>query len=84
MLRVTKTLQPEEYLELEMHAKGRSELVGGVMHAMAGSSREHNFITGNVYLQFRQLKSGYRVYRYGRKAPAFRHGDISPPHHGGG
>lgn len=41
-------ISPEEYLELEQSAGQRHELVGGVMYAMAGASRQHNLLTSNL------------------------------------
>ena len=39
---------PEEYLALERPAEYRSEYFNGEIFAMAGASREHNLIAGNV------------------------------------
>ena len=39
---------PAEYLALEREASTRSEYLGGQIFAMAGASRQHNLITGNV------------------------------------
>jgi len=39
----------EEYLEGELHSAVRHEYIGGAVHAMAGASREHNLISGNLY-----------------------------------
>lgn len=39
---------PEQYLEIERRAAFKSEYYAGQMFAMAGASREHNVITGNV------------------------------------
>ncbi len=39
---------PEQYLEIERRAAFKSEYHAGQMFAMAGASREHNVITGNV------------------------------------
>lgn len=39
---------PEQYLEMDRKAEGRSEYVGGEILAMAGASREHNRITLNI------------------------------------
>jgi len=41
-------ISPEEYLRLERQAEYKSEYVDGVVYAMAGASREHNLIVGNV------------------------------------
>jgi len=40
---------PEQYLAIERQAEFKSELVMGEMIAMAGGSREHNRIAGNVF-----------------------------------
>ncbi len=40
---------PQEYLEQERRAEVRSEYLDGVVVAMAGSSRQHDRITGNIY-----------------------------------
>lgn len=39
---------PEQYLEIERRAEFKSEYYAGQMFAMAGASREHNVITGNI------------------------------------
>ena len=39
---------PSEYLALERQAPTRSEYLDGQIFAMAGASRQHNLITGNV------------------------------------
>jgi hypothetical protein len=45
----TKRLySPEEYLALERISPIKSEYYRGEIFAMAGASREHNLITGNV------------------------------------
>ncbi len=54
-------LTPEQYLEIERKAEGRSEYYQGQMFAMAGASRAHNLIVGNVSYQMRrQLRQGPR------------------------
>lgn len=40
---------PEEYLALERKARRKSEYVNGQMIALAGASRAHNLIAGNLY-----------------------------------
>ena len=42
-------LSPEEYLEVERKAEFKSEYFRGQMFAMAGASREHNLISGNLF-----------------------------------
>jgi Uma2 family endonuclease len=39
----------EQYLALERQAEYKSEFLGGEIFAMAGASREHNLIAGNVF-----------------------------------
>ncbi len=41
-------LTPEQYLEIERQAENKSEYYAGQMFAMAGASRAHNLIVGNV------------------------------------
>jgi len=41
-------ISPEEYLRIERAAETKSEYDGGVMYAMAGASREHGLIIGNL------------------------------------
>lgn len=41
-------LTPEEYLALERQAETKSEFYAGRIFAMAGASRRHNLIAGNV------------------------------------
>src|SRR4051794_40999674 len=48
---------PEQYLVLEREAEYRSEYFNGEIFAMAGASREHNVIAGNVFASLHsQLK----------------------------
>ena len=46
---------PEQYLEIERRAEFKSEYYSGQMFAMAGASRAHNVITGNVVGELRTL-----------------------------
>lgn len=47
----------EEYLAFEREAETKHEYISGLIVAMAGASRAHNLITGNVAGEFRnQLK----------------------------
>ena len=39
---------PEQYLEIERRAEYKSEYVSGQMFAMAGATRAHNLICGNI------------------------------------
>jgi Uma2 family endonuclease len=49
---------PEHYLALERQARHRSEYVNGSILAMAGASRQHNLITGNVFGELRAQLRG--------------------------
>jgi Uma2 family endonuclease len=50
-------LTEEEYLSFERSADVRHEYLSGQLYAMAGATREHNLITGNVAGELRaQLK----------------------------
>lgn len=42
-------ITPEQYLELERHAEGKSEYFSGRMFAMSGGSDAHSLIGGNVH-----------------------------------
>lgn len=54
-----RLLTEQEYLAKERKAPFRSEFYRGEMFAMAGASREHNVITGNVFYRLRsQLDTG--------------------------
>lgn len=44
-----KTISYSEYLERERVATTKSEYYAGEVFAMAGASRQHNFITGNLF-----------------------------------
>jgi Uma2 family endonuclease len=44
-----RLLSVEEYLELEKASTVRHEYINGVVHAMAGASRQHELIVGNVF-----------------------------------
>ncbi len=53
-----KIYKPEEYLALERKAEYKSELIYGEIIAMAGTSRQHNILTGAFYTAIsRKLKS---------------------------
>jgi len=49
---------PENYLEIERSAEYKSEYFSGQMFAMAGASREHNLITGNIVGEIRAHLKG--------------------------
>jgi Uma2 family endonuclease len=44
-----KLYTPEEYLALEREGEEKHEFINGEIVAMAGASREHNIIGGNIY-----------------------------------
>ncbi len=52
-----KTHTPEEYLAFEREAGEKHEFIDGEIIAMAGASRRHNLISGNI---FAALHSGLR------------------------
>ena len=45
---------PEQYLALERKQSSRASIYDGFIIAMAGASREHNLITGNLGRRDRQ------------------------------
>ena len=51
-------VSPEQYLEIERKADFKSEYWSGQMFAMAGASREHNLIVGNVVREVGNLLRG--------------------------
>ncbi len=51
-------ITPEQYLEIERKAEYKSEYFSGQMFAMAGASRAHNVITGNVVGELHALLRG--------------------------
>jgi Uma2 family endonuclease len=51
-------LTPEQYLEIERKAEYKSEYFGGQMVAMAGASREHCLLSGNLWaILYPQLRT---------------------------
>jgi len=48
----------EHYLALERQAKHRSEYINGFIFAMAGASRQHNLIAGNIFGELRTQLRG--------------------------
>ncbi len=52
---VKHKLTAEEYLAIERKAETKSEFYDGEMFLMAGASREHNLISGNI---FRRIANG--------------------------
>jgi Uma2 family endonuclease len=49
---------PEHYLALERQATHKSEYLNGHLFAMAGASRQHNLIAGNVFGELRAQLRG--------------------------
>jgi len=51
-------ITPQEYLVFERQATEKHEFVDGIIYAMSGASKEHNFIssniTGELYLAFKK------------------------------
>ncbi len=47
-------LTPEEYLAFEATSDIRHEYVDGELYAMAGTSKNHNLVSGNLYLLLRR------------------------------
>lgn len=48
----------EEYLEFERSSQVRHEYVGGHVYAMAGGTRRHSRIAGNIFAALRQSARG--------------------------
>ena len=53
-----KRLSWEEYLAKERLAETKSEFYDGEVFAMAGATRKHNLIAGNVYSELREARKG--------------------------
>lgn len=49
-LRKNVTLSPKEYLHGEQYSEIKHEYEAGYAYAMAGASKSHNLITGNLYV----------------------------------
>lgn len=49
----TTFISVEEYLTSELKSGVRHEYIGGAVYAMAGESRRHNLICGNIYAALR-------------------------------
>ena len=50
----TDIISPEEYLETELNREVKHEYMDGHIYAMAGASKKHNIISGNI---FRELSN---------------------------
>jgi Uma2 family endonuclease len=59
-----RTLTVEEYLDLERESSVRHEYVAGSMYALAGASKRHNLIAGNIFRTLGSAAAGgpCRVY----------------------
>lgn len=59
---MTLLVQPhytaEEYLRLERAADHKSEFLDGRIYAIAGGSREHDYVAGSLYAELRALLRG--------------------------
>jgi Uma2 family endonuclease len=51
-------MTPEEYLAFEQTSEIRHEYVDGKLYAMAGASKDHNLINGNLYILLRNKLRG--------------------------
>jgi Uma2 family endonuclease len=68
------------YLVLERQAKHRSEYINGSIFAMAGASRQHNLIVGNVFGELRAQLRGRPCEAYINDAgQSQRHGFVHLP-----
>ena len=55
---IPKIYSDEEYLAFEREAADKHELIDGEIVAMAGATREHNLISGNVFAGFHSRLRG--------------------------
>lgn len=55
---VRQHISAEEYLALERQAETKSEYINGEIYAMAGASREHNYIAGDLFGELRSQLRG--------------------------
>ena len=55
---IQKYYSEEEYLAFEREAVDKHELIDGEIVAMAGASREHNLIGGNIFASFHSQLRG--------------------------
>ena len=55
--RAEDRVSPAEYLVRERQAQTKSEYLGGFVVAMSGASRLHNYVVGDIFVEFhRQLR----------------------------
>lgn len=54
MLKPDTSLSPEQYLAQEEKSRDKNEYWFGETYMMAGTTRSHNIIVGNVYMSLRQ------------------------------
>jgi Uma2 family endonuclease len=61
---IQKFYSDEEYLAFEREAEEKHELIDGEIVAMAGATREHNLIGGNIFarIHFRLIGTGCEIY----------------------
>lgn len=53
VLKIPTPISAEDYLEGEKHCEIRHEFINGEIFVMAGESKSHNLITGNLYIALR-------------------------------
>ncbi|RYD85153.1 MAG: Uma2 family endonuclease [Verrucomicrobiaceae bacterium] len=58
-------LTPEEYLAAERVTQTKHEYLAGVVYAMAGASRTHNLIAGNIFGELRNQLRGRKCVPFG-------------------
>ena len=56
---------PEEYLCGERVSQTKHEYLAGVIYAMAGASREHNLVAGNIFGELRNRLRGKKCAPFG-------------------
>lgn len=55
---MNRQLTEQAYLEGEVLAQIKHEYIEGTAYAMAGASKNHNLISGNIFAEFRQQLKG--------------------------
>lgn len=51
-------ISPQEYLKGERQAQSKHEYISGTVYAMAGGTKDHNTICGNIFGEWRQQLKG--------------------------